>query len=192
MQHRSHDAHLYTIGRGRCQADEMPVIELAGLGRSLVRIDGRNEQRAAYGFGGCSVGHLSKLDQEPTRMITNRPHREDPRAALVAQDLAGREAPLGLISPQFDCHFTAYAVGAADDSHNDGSVQLLAPLAADRARSPPTSSSFADEKRVRSLLLSTAARDPMFNCSLASPPRLPAPATAAATSDLVDIDEVDA
>jgi hypothetical protein len=31
---------------------------------------------------------------------------------------------------------------------------------ADRARNPPTSSSLADEKRVRSLLLSTAERDP--------------------------------
>jgi hypothetical protein len=30
----------------------------------------------------------------------------------------------------------------------------------DRAEKPPTSSSFADEKRVGSLLLSTAARDP--------------------------------
>jgi hypothetical protein len=35
-------------------------------------------------------------------------------------------------------------------------------VAADRARNPPTSSSLADEKRVRSLLLSTAARDPRF------------------------------
>jgi hypothetical protein len=34
------------------------------------------------------------------------------------------------------------------------------PLAADRARKPPTLSSFADEKRVDSLLLSTAACDP--------------------------------
>src|SRR5687768_6182078 len=47
-------------------------------------------------------------------------------------------------------------------------VQLLAPLAADRARNPPTSSSLADQKRVRSLLLSTSARDPVFNCSLRS------------------------
>jgi hypothetical protein len=35
------------------------------------------------------------------------------------------------------------------------------PLAADRARQPPTLSSLADEKRVDSLLRSTAARDPV-------------------------------
>jgi hypothetical protein len=34
------------------------------------------------------------------------------------------------------------------------------PLAPDRASKPPTSSSLADEKRVYSLLLGTAARDP--------------------------------
>ena len=34
------------------------------------------------------------------------------------------------------------------------------PLAADRARMPPTSSSLADKKHVDSLLLSTTARDP--------------------------------
>jgi hypothetical protein len=43
---------------------------------------------------------------------------------------------------------------------------LLAPLAADRAGRPPTSSSLADGKRVGSLLLSTEARDPLFDCSL--------------------------
>jgi hypothetical protein len=36
----------------------------------------------------------------------------------------------------------------------------------DRAGRPPTSSSLAEEKRVGSLLLSTAARDPRFDCSL--------------------------
>jgi hypothetical protein len=35
------------------------------------------------------------------------------------------------------------------------------PLAADRAGKPPTLSSLADEKRVASLLRSTAARDPV-------------------------------
>jgi hypothetical protein len=39
-------------------------------------------------------------------------------------------------------------------------------LLAHRAVKPPTSSSLADEKRVGSLLLSTAARDPRFDCSL--------------------------
>jgi hypothetical protein len=43
---------------------------------------------------------------------------------------------------------------------------LLAQLAADRAGRPPTSSSLADGKRVGSLLLSTAARDPLPDCSL--------------------------
>jgi hypothetical protein len=38
------------------------------------------------------------------------------------------------------------------------------PLAADRARRPPTLSSLADKKRIGSLLLNTAARDPVFNC----------------------------
>ena len=47
-------------------------------------------------------------------------------------------------------------------------VRLLAPLAADRAWQPPTSSSLGTEKRVRSLLLSTAARDPVSDCSLRS------------------------
>ena len=56
-----------------------------------------------------------------------------------------------------------------DRQPDDGfSVQLLAPLAADRALNPPTSSSLADQRRVRSLLLSTAARDPGFTCSLPS------------------------
>ena len=56
-----------------------------------------------------------------------------------------------------------------DRQPDDGfSVQLLAPLAADRALNPPTSSSLADQRRVRSLLLSTAARDPGFTCSLRS------------------------
>jgi hypothetical protein len=48
-------------------------------------------------------------------------------------------------------------------------VGLLAPLAADRAGSPPTSSSLADKRRVGSLLLSTAARDPLLDCSLRAP-----------------------
>ena len=47
-------------------------------------------------------------------------------------------------------------------------VLLLAPLAADRAGKPPTSSSLADKRRVGSLLLSTPARDPLFDCSLRS------------------------
>ena len=47
-------------------------------------------------------------------------------------------------------------------------VSLLAPLAADRAGKPPTSSSLADKRRVGSLLLSTPARDPLFDCSLRS------------------------
>jgi hypothetical protein len=47
-------------------------------------------------------------------------------------------------------------------------VGLLAPLAADRAGKPPSSSSLADEKRVGSLLLSTAVRDPVLDCSLRS------------------------
>jgi hypothetical protein len=42
------------------------------------------------------------------------------------------------------------------------------PLAADRVGKPPTSSSLADEKCVGSLLLSTPARDPLFDCSLRS------------------------
>jgi hypothetical protein len=42
----------------------------------------------------------------------------------------------------------------------------LLPLAADRAAKPPTSMSFADEKRVGPVLLSTATRDPVFDCSL--------------------------
>jgi hypothetical protein len=41
---------------------------------------------------------------------------------------------------------------------------LLASLAADRAEKPPTLLSLADEKRVGSLLLSTAALDPLFYC----------------------------
>jgi hypothetical protein len=40
-------------------------------------------------------------------------------------------------------------------------------LRADRALSPPTSSSLWDEKRVPSLLLSTAARDPCLSAPLA-------------------------
>jgi len=40
-------------------------------------------------------------------------------------------------------------------------VDCSLPLAADRARKPPTLSSLADEKRVGSLLRSTAARDPV-------------------------------
>ena len=40
-----------------------------------------------------------------------------------------------------------------------GRVRWLAPLAANRAGKPPTSSSLADEKRVGSFLLSTPARD---------------------------------
>jgi hypothetical protein len=40
---------------------------------------------------------------------------------------------------------------------------LLAPLARIALWNPPTSSSFGDEKHVPSLLLSTAARDPMSN-----------------------------
>jgi hypothetical protein len=40
------------------------------------------------------------------------------------------------------------------------------PLAAYRARKPPTLSSLADEKHAGSLLRSTAARDPLFDCSL--------------------------
>src|SRR5688572_10144177 len=47
-------------------------------------------------------------------------------------------------------------------------VQWLAPLAADRALKPTTSSSLGDEKHVPSLLLSTSARDPGFNGSLRS------------------------
>src|SRR5512133_1269557 len=39
-------------------------------------------------------------------------------------------------------------------------VRSLAPLAAARALNPPTSSSLGDERRVPSLLLSTAGRDP--------------------------------
>jgi hypothetical protein len=40
------------------------------------------------------------------------------------------------------------------------------PLAADRAKKPPTLSSLADKKRVGSLLLSTTAHDPLLDCSL--------------------------
>jgi hypothetical protein len=40
------------------------------------------------------------------------------------------------------------------------------PLAADRAKKPPTLSSLADKKRVPSLLLSTTAHDPLLDCSL--------------------------
>jgi hypothetical protein len=47
-------------------------------------------------------------------------------------------------------------------------VSLLAPLAADHAGKPPTSFSLADEKRVSSFLLSTAARDPRSDCWLRS------------------------
>ncbi len=47
-------------------------------------------------------------------------------------------------------------------------VRWLAPLAADRALWPPTSSALADGMRVGSLLLSTAARDPGFDGSLRS------------------------
>src|SRR5215203_4364942 len=58
----------------------------------------------------------------------------------------------------------------APPQHGSGrsGIQLLAPLAADRPWKPPTSSSLADEKRLHSLLLSTAAGDPVFNCSLRS------------------------
>jgi hypothetical protein len=51
---------------------------------------------------------------------------------------------------------------------------LLAPLAADRALEPPTSSSLENKKGVPSLLLSTAARSPglvarsAFDCALCS------------------------
>jgi hypothetical protein len=51
------------------------------------------------------------------------------------------------------------------ESHRGHCVRLLAPLAADRAGKPPTLSSLADEKHVGSLLRSTAARDPGFDCS---------------------------
>jgi hypothetical protein len=45
---------------------------------------------------------------------------------------------------------------------------------ADRALEPPTSSSLADEKRVGSFLLSTAARDPRI-ADLLSPAAYPRP-----------------
>ena len=41
-------------------------------------------------------------------------------------------------------------------------LNCFAPLRADRAQNPPTSSSLADKKRVGLLLLSTAARDPGY------------------------------
>jgi hypothetical protein len=41
-------------------------------------------------------------------------------------------------------------------------LNCSAPLRAHRAQNPPTSSSLADERRVGSLLLSTAARDPGY------------------------------
>jgi hypothetical protein len=44
-------------------------------------------------------------------------------------------------------------------------LRSLRSLRADRAGKPPTLSSLADEKRVGSLLRSTAARDPVFDCS---------------------------
>jgi hypothetical protein len=48
------------------------------------------------------------------------------------------------------------------------SRHLLLQIAGANIAKPPTSSSLADEMRVRSLLLSSAARDPVFNGSLSA------------------------
>jgi len=48
----------------------------------------------------------------------------------------------------------------------DPVLNCFAPLSADRAPNPPTSSSLAEEERLRALLLSTAARDPLADARL--------------------------
>ena len=193
VQHGSHSADLSAVGRGGTQTDQLPVVELPGLRRLLIGFDRGNQQRAARRLGAGPVDQLGKLHQQPAGMIANRPHREEAGTAFLPQDLAGGKPTLRLIGSELHRNLAAYAVRSSDDTNDGVRVQLLAPLAADRARNPPTSSSLADQKRVRSLLLSTAAR--VFTSSLRwllLGGRSAATATGTATSESVNVDEIDA
>jgi hypothetical protein len=60
----------------------------------------------------------------------------------------------------------ASALSLLSTAARDPVLNCFAPLSADRAPNPPTSSSLAEEERLRALLLSTAARDPLADARL--------------------------
>src|SRR5512133_2321432 len=168
VQHRGDSADLYSFRCGDPQADQLPVIKGPRLDRMFVRLHLNGEKRASRGLGGCPINQFGKLDQQPAGLISNRLHGENAGPPVLAEHLARGETAFGLIGPELDCNLAAYPMRSSDNTDDRLGVQLLAPLTADRARNPPTSSSLANQKRARSLLLSTAARDPGFNCSLRS------------------------
>jgi hypothetical protein len=65
VQHRYHPANLSSLRSSGSQADQLPIIELPRLRRPLIRLHRRNQQRAAYRLGICSVEQLSKSHQQP-------------------------------------------------------------------------------------------------------------------------------
>ena len=158
VQHRSHLADLSAVGGGGAQSDQLPVVELTSLCRLLIGLDGSNQQCAARSLGAGSVDKLGKPHQQPPGVIANRSHREEAVAAFLPKYLTGDKSTLRLISAEFHRNLAMYAVRSSDDTNDGVRVQLLAPLAADRARNPPTSSSLADQKRVRSLRVCCSLR----------------------------------
>jgi hypothetical protein len=97
----------------------LAVIERSRLGRSLIRLDGGDQERAPGRLGGRPIDYLSKLHQEPTGVITNRPYREASGASLFAKHLSRREATLWFIGPQPDRNLAADAVRSAYDANDN-------------------------------------------------------------------------
>src|SRR5829696_5727904 len=84
--------------------------------------------------------------------------RRSPRAERAIEPSAMREQ---LKNPAASVGNRAPAHGGEGSGGVLSSVYCSLPLAADRARKPPTLSSLTDEEHVGSLLRSTAARDPV-------------------------------
>jgi hypothetical protein len=113
--------------------------------------------------------------------------------------LTGGEPTLRLIRAELNHNLTAYTMRPFYDTHHCFDCSLRSLRIA--LGNPATSSSLADEKRVRSLLLSTPVRDPMFSRSDAQPrssayviklgANSAATTSGATASEPVDVDEVD-
>jgi hypothetical protein len=117
--------------------------------------------RATAGIAGMnarddswSSGRLRRAVTEPLiRKICTNPSSHSSRLAMGG--LVPRAEQKVLVNPR-----GVSQIGANTFLPNWDSVRLLATARSDRASKPPTSSSLADKKRVDSLLLGTAARDP--------------------------------
>ena len=103
---------------------QLVVVELLGVLRQLVGVDGSRQLGAAGGLGGVAVGDLLEAHDQAAGVGARAAPRSAARCHCL-QTLPGREAALGLVGARLHEHLALEPVGRADPADHDVVVSTL-------------------------------------------------------------------